>query len=68
VSDPSRVEELRAQARYDRERVDLYRARGYSLRPVDPTRLRELERVAAASAERLAYALASRPPGEPPTA
>ena len=61
--DPARVEELRARARFDRQRFDLYRARAYGLRPVDPARLRELERSADASAARLAHALAGREPG-----
>jgi hypothetical protein len=38
------VEELRAEARYHRERYDLYRAKVYGLRPTTMTRLRELER------------------------
>jgi len=60
--DARRIEELRAEARFARERLDLYRARAYSLRPVDPTRLRDLERAAAAAEERLRHALAE-PPG-----
>lgn len=56
TSDP-RLEELRTQARFDRQRFDLYRARAYGSRPVDPSRMRELERAAAASAERLRHAL-----------
>lgn len=68
--DDARMEELRARARFDRQRFDLYRARAYGLRPVDPARLRELERAADASAARLAYAEAvSRDdPGARPTA
>lgn len=65
AEDAARLEELRAQARFDRQRLDLYRARGYGLRPVDPARLRELQRAADASAARLAHALAR---AEPPTA
>jgi hypothetical protein len=38
------IEDLRAQARYHRERLDLYRAKMYGLRPTTMTRLRELER------------------------
>ena len=56
---PRDLEELRAAARYHRERYDLYRARAYGQRPVSETRLRELERVATAAAERLRCALAS---------
>jgi len=40
----ARIEDLRAQARYHRERLDLYRAKMYGLRPTTMTRLRELER------------------------
>ena len=39
-----RIEDLRAEARYHRERLDLYRAKMYGLRPTTMTRLRELER------------------------
>lgn len=62
MPEDARVEELRARARFDRQRFDLYRARAYGLRPVDPARLRELERAADASAARLAHALAGREP------
>lgn len=60
------LERLEAEARYHRDRFDLYRARvisGSSL-PTSPARLRELERTATAAAERLAQARrerASRP-------
>jgi len=40
-----RIEDLRAQARYHRMRLDLYRAKMYGLRPTTMTRLRELERI-----------------------
>jgi hypothetical protein len=39
------IEELRVEARYARERYDLYRAKMYGLRPTTITRLRELERI-----------------------
>lgn len=39
-----RMEDLRAEARYHRERYDLYRAKMYGLRPTTMARLRELER------------------------
>jgi hypothetical protein len=58
------LDALRAEARYARERFDLYRARGYGLRPMNPTRLRELERTAEAAAERLRHALARREHGD----
>jgi hypothetical protein len=50
VSD--RLDELRAEAHFHRERLDLYRARIYGRRPTTMTRLRELERVAQAAEER----------------
>ena len=40
----SRLEDLRIEARYRRERYDLYRAKMYGLRPTTLARLRELER------------------------
>lgn len=49
------LERLRADARYARERLDLYRARSYGARPTDPARLRELERIHEAAAARLAH-------------
>lgn len=44
MSGPARIEELRAQARYDRERYDLYKAKTYGPRPTSDARLRELQR------------------------
>jgi hypothetical protein len=52
------LEQLAAEARYHRERYQLYRARvisGSSM-ATSATRLRELERTATAAAERLAHA------------
>ncbi len=40
----ARLEELQAQARFARERYDLYKARAYGPRLTSPARLRELER------------------------
>ena len=37
-----RLEQLRADARYRRERLDLYRAKVYGPRPTSPSRLAEL--------------------------
>lgn len=48
-----RLEELRATARYDRERRDLYLAKVLGPRPSSPARLEELRRIAALSASRL---------------
>jgi hypothetical protein len=47
------LDELRAEARYHRERFELYRAKMYSLRPTTMTRLRELERAHEAADARL---------------
>jgi hypothetical protein len=48
-----RLEELRAAARYDRERRDLYHAKVLGSRPTSVARLEELRRIAALSASRL---------------
>ena len=66
------LEMLRAEARYARERYDLYRARAYGSRPVSESRMRELERICdgaearlrKAEAEQLARAAEERPEGE----
>lgn len=47
------IEELRAEARYQRERLALYRARLYGLRRASASRLRELERAAEGAQQRL---------------
>jgi hypothetical protein len=44
MSGSARIEDLRAEARYHRERCDLYRAKMYAQRPSTMGRLRELER------------------------
>ena len=54
------LERLIAEARYHGERLALYRARAYGSRPTSRERLRELERIAAAAAERLRHARSSR--------
>lgn len=48
-----RLDELRATARYDRERRDLYFAKVLGPRPTRPARLEELERACALSQSRL---------------
>ena len=48
-----RIEVLRAEARYHRERLDLYRAKMYGLRPTTMARLRELERIHRGAEARL---------------
>lgn len=61
------LDDLRAQARYARDRFALYRARAYGSRLVSQSRMRELERAADAAAERLAAAEADEGRGGPPT-
>jgi hypothetical protein len=51
-----RLDQLRAEARYHRRRADLYRARLYGGRPVNPARLEELQRTSDRAAERLSQA------------
>jgi hypothetical protein len=53
MTSPYRLEELRADARYHREHLDLYRAKMHGPRPTSPVRLKELERACALSAARL---------------
>ncbi len=57
MSASPRIEELRAEARYARERYDLYRAKMYGLRPTTLARLRELERMREGADARLRRAL-----------
>jgi hypothetical protein len=47
---------LEAEARYARERYQLYRARAYGRRAASPARLRELERVWKLAESRLSRA------------
>jgi hypothetical protein len=56
MSGSHRIEELRAEARYARERYDLYRAKMYGLRPTTMSRLRELERIHEGADARLRLA------------
>jgi hypothetical protein len=56
MADAPRIAELRAEARYARERYDLYRAKTYGPRETSANRLRELERAADAAQARLAHA------------
>jgi len=48
-----RLDELEADARYSRQRADLYRAKTYGPRPTTPARMRELERAAEGAEARL---------------
>ena len=47
------LDELRAQALHARQRLDLYKARAYGMRPTSPVRMRELERAAERTAASL---------------
>ena len=53
TTDADRVARLRMDARYHRERRDLYRAKAYGERPSSSARLRELERSSELAEERL---------------
>jgi hypothetical protein len=44
MAESPRLEDLQAEARYHRERYDLYVAKMYGPRPTSEARLRELER------------------------
>ncbi len=56
TADPEdRTEELRADARYARERYELYKARAYGSRPTSMVKLRELEHGATRAQERLEH-------------
>jgi hypothetical protein len=63
-----RLEELRAEARYHRQRLDLYRARFYGGRALSVARLEEFQRASDAAAARLGRAKdegsRARPRGE----
>jgi len=52
----ARLDDLRMQARYARERYDLYKAKAYGLRPTGATRMRELERECARAEAALRFA------------
>ncbi|MDX6665913.1 MAG: hypothetical protein QOG68_2119 [Solirubrobacteraceae bacterium] len=60
MTDPRRLEELRADLAYARRRRDLYKAKTYGPRPTTLERMRELERAVTQAQERLANA--ERPP------
>ncbi len=57
-----RIEELQAEARYHRERYDLYKAKTYGPRPTSDARLRELERRHQSADSRLRQALRADDP------
>ena len=50
------LDDLRVQARYWRQKHDLYRAKAYGPRATSPARLRELARAAEAAEARLRHA------------
>jgi hypothetical protein len=52
-----RIEDLRAAARYARQRYELYKAKAYGQRATSPARMRELERACDQAESRLAAAL-----------
>jgi hypothetical protein len=54
------IDDLRAEARYHRERYDLYRAKMYGPRLTTTRRLRELERAHQGADARLRHALQER--------
>lgn len=56
MADPDELAALRADARYARERFDLYRAKSYGMHATSAERLRELERRATETLERLRFA------------
>jgi hypothetical protein len=60
MADPPRIDDLLAEARYQRHRYDLYRAKMYGPRPTTMTRLRELERAYQGAEARLRRAQQER--------
>ena len=53
-----RLDELRSEAAYHQQRLDLYRAKLYGGRPVSMVRLEEFQRASDSAAARLRDALA----------
>jgi hypothetical protein len=62
VEDPGRIAGLLAEARHQRHRYDLYRAKMYGPRPTTMARLRELERAHHGAEARLRRAQRTRVP------
>lgn len=50
------LEDLRTQAKYARERYQLYKAKSYGQRPTSPARLRELQQTSERAEARLRFA------------
>jgi hypothetical protein len=65
MSASDRIEVLEAEARYTRERYDLYRAKMYGPRPTTMSRLRELERIHQGAEARLRAAKLERAASPP---
>jgi hypothetical protein len=61
------LEHLRRQARYWRERRDLYRAKSYGPRVTSPTRMRELEASTQLAEARLKHAERPAPDAADPS-
>ena len=57
------LDQLRVEARHHRDRLALYRARALTGKPTTQMRMRELEREAASSEQRLRRALDDQAPG-----
>jgi hypothetical protein len=55
----TRLDQLRAEADYHRQRLDLYRAKLYAGRAVNMERLKEFQRAADSATERLQRAQAA---------
>jgi hypothetical protein len=60
TSDSPSIEALEAEARYARERYQLYRAKSYGPRPTSEARLRELQRISEGADARLQRARRAR--------
>lgn len=60
-----RLEQLRAEARYRRDRLRLYRAKLYGGRARNPAKLRELERASDGAEARFRQAEGKSPPTPP---
>jgi len=56
MAGPAQLEDLRAEARYRRDRYDLYKAKAYGGRPTSPARLSELEHAYDRAKARLDWA------------
>jgi hypothetical protein len=61
-----RLDQLRAEANYHRQRLDLYRARLYGGHATNLARLEEFQRASDTAAERLRRARDTASPARPP--